>query len=389
MSRYSTFLAVALLASAASADIPDHSREWDGYTLLEECSVERFLGVALRGEQAAARCLALCESGRLAVIEAGLAGDGTAPTLEVIGMEEAGDWLAGCMLGSDRVAAVRRGDDGRAVLSVFDSEGMRGIGSHDLEGVPVEEDRVEYLAMEPLGTGAIVMAGMAETGQASAHFLLAADIAGGTEWTVRLPADEGPDAGMLLCAPLDDGGCAAAVGGSPPSQTVSVHRIGPSGRVHWSRVLEVEPDCTARLNRLAVMPAGGILCIGEKGIRGERVHGLLVLLDPDGREAWRIEPWYLDHSALGAAWPLDSGALLLGGWMALSGRIPMEVGERDVMLAELDPVSMDLVGTRLERAGGQVSSALIPCDDGTTLVLGIEEDAAEGRRPFAGIAVRP
>ena len=388
LSRYSTFLAVALLASAASADIPDHSREWDVYTLLEECSVERFLGVALRGEQAAARCLALCESGRLAVIEAGLAGDGTAPALEIIGTEESRSWLGGCMLGYDRVVAVRSGEHGRVFLTVFDSEGMRAVGSHQLEGAPVEEGRVEYQAMEPLGTGAIVMAGMAETGQGTAYFLLAADATGGTEWTARLPADEGPDTGVLLCAPLDDGGCAAAVGGSPPSQTVSVHRIGPSGAVRWSRVLEVEPDCTARLNRLAVMPAGGILCIGEKGIRGERVHGLLVLLDPDGREAWRIEPWYLDHSALGAAWPLESGDLLLGGWMALSGRISMEVGERDLMLAALDPVSMDLVGTRLERAGGQVPSALIPCDDGTTLVLGIDEDAADGRRPFAGVTVR-
>ncbi len=381
-------MAFVLLAFAASADIPDHTREWDGYTLLEECSVERFLGIALCGEHTAVRCLALGESGCLAVIEAGLAGYGTAPTLEVIGMEEAGGWLAGCMLGFERVAAVRRGDDGGAVLSVFDSEGMRGVGSYDLESVPVEEDRGEYLEMEPLETGAMVMAGMAEAGQGTEHFLLAADTTGGTEWTVRLPADEGPDAGVLLCGPLDDGGCAAAVGGSPPSQTVSVHRIGPSGAVRWSRVLEVEPDCTVRLNRLAIMPAGGVLCIGEKGIRGERVHGLLVLLDPDGGEAWRIEPWYLDHSALGAARPLDSGDLLLGGWMALSGRIPMEVGERDVMLAALDPVSMDLVGTRLERAGGQVPSALIPCDDGTVLVLGVDEDAAEGRRPFAGVTVR-
>ena len=192
---------------------------------------------------------------------------------------------------------------------------------------------------------------------------------------------------MVLC-PLDDGGCAAAVSGSPPSQTVSVHRIGPSGAVRWSRVLEVEPDCTVRLNRLAAMDDGGVLCVGEKRIRGERVHGLLVLLDPDGREAWRIEPWYLDHSAMGAARPLDSGALLLGGWMAISGRIPMEVGERDVMLAALDPVSMDLVGTRLERAGGQVPCAAIPCDDGTVLVLGIDEGVAEGRRLFAGVTVR-
>jgi len=382
--RYSTFLAVSLLAFAASADIPDHSRGWDGYALLEECSVERMLGFPLCGDEKTVRCLLLCESGGLAVAEAVPAGDGPAPTLEVIGMEEAGGWLGGCMLGYDRVAAVRPGEHGRVFLTVFDSEGMRAVGLHQLEGAPVEEGRAKYLAMEPLRTGAIAMAGVIETDSGAAHFLLAADTTGKIEWTTRLPADMAPETGMVLC-PLDDGGCAAAVSGSPPSQTVSVHRIGASGEILWSRMLEVESDCTVRLNRLAAMDDGGVLCMGEKRIRGQRVHGLLILLGSDGGEAWRIEPWYLDHSALMAVLTLPEGGLLLEGWMALGGGCPMDVGERDVMLAFLDPVSMDLVGTRLERAGGQVPCAAIPRDDGTVLVLGIDGDAAEGSRLFAGV----
>ncbi len=386
MSRYALMTAIAVAALAAEADIPDYSLEWERFLTVGEPRVERILGSAVSGDGMTARCVALTPSGGLLVAEAHLGEDGAAPSLDIVAEMEAGGWTVGCMPDYDRVAAVGAAKDGTAVLLVCDAGDLSSMDTLELEGVPGEAEAVEYLAMEPLGTGAVLVGGVSETGFGAGHFLIAADIDAGTEWTARLPVEEDAYGRMELCA-LEDGGAAAAVGGWPPSRSFSVHRIGPAGASLWSRKVEVDADCTVGLNRLAAMPDGGILCIGEKGLRGESVHGMLILLGPDGDEVWRAEPWYLDHSALHAALPAGRRTLLLCGWMAMSGPNITEVGERDVLLASLDPESMELTGARLEAAGQQVPGVVVPCDDGAVVVLGIDGGLEGQGRLFVGRAL--
>ena len=377
--------AAVLLAISVQADVPDYSLEWERFQAVEQPAAERILGWAFSAEERALRVLAGTSSGGFLVAEARLDEAGDEPLLEVVSSSRGFGAAAGCMTGYDRLALVGSAGDGGMVLLVCDAEDPTRADTLRLERAP-EPGRVRHLAVEPLDGGGVLIGGVAESGAGAVHFLTAVDIAAGAEWSARLPGDGEAAASLELCG-LADGGCAVAASGSPPSQTASVHRLGPAGESRWSRVVEVPSDCALRLNRLAEMPDGGVLCVGEKRVRGESVHGLLVRLGPGGEELWRAEPWYLDHSSLCAALPAGQRAVLLGGWMALSGRIPMEVGERDVMVAALDIGSMDIMGARLKAAGTQVPEVVVPCDDGELIVVGIHGEVDWETRLFAGRAL--
>jgi len=196
------------------------------------------------------------------------------------------------------------------------------------------------------------------------------DGGGDTLWTCVLDTIPGYEGTGVLLRPSASGGCWAVFGPVSGDDAWRVFRLSSSGGVEASGSFRVLGGPVNAMHDIEETPDGGLLLAGVTDSLGMRLYSVLVRLDDECLEEWRVLDPVRFHACGDIVVTASDGSILLAGYTGLerSDGWFMPPEDMDVFLNRLAPDGTSS-GMSILHLPGQNAPLLMTLLDGGGAVL--------------------
>ena len=203
--------------------------------------------------------------------------------------------------------------------------------------------------------------------------------AGDTLWTCIVDTVAGYEGIPQRIQPSENGGCWALFGPEPGSDIWDVIRISSGGDLLSRAEFRLQGGPVISMHSLEETLAGGLVMTGVTDSLGMNLYMVVMKLDQDGREVWRVLESFRFHAG-GNLIEIDlEGSIVIAGYTGSEREDGyfMPLSDTDIFLLKLDSTGIEVWRSDFQYPEQNSPVLMMLLDDGGVLVLMAVYDEAD------------